>query len=71
MIKEKPEGFVPLFKEKSNAEQFMFDDDQWHPTNETTIMSMWSQWGKRKDGYKYEDEDGFFVYGFIKDKQEE
>jgi len=66
MRKEKPKGFVPLFKEKSNEEQFRFENDEWVKTNETIIMSMWFQWGKREDGYKYEDEEGFTVYGYIK-----
>lgn len=69
MRKEKPEGFVPLFKEKSNEEQFMFKNDEWVRTNETTIMAIWYQWGKREDQSKYEDEDGFTVYGFIKKEE--
>jgi len=71
MRKEKPEGFVPLFKEKSNEEQFRFENDEWVRTNETVIMSMWSIWGRREDGYRYRDNDEFSVYGFVKDKQEE
>jgi hypothetical protein len=69
MRKEKPEGFVPLFKEKSNEEQFRFENDQWVKTNETTIMTMWFQWGKREDQFKYEDKDGFTVYGYIKKEE--
>lgn len=65
MRKEKPEGFIPLFKEKSNEEQFRFENDEWIKTNEITIMAMWSQWGKREDGYKYQDRDNFFIYGYI------
>lgn len=68
MRKEKPEGFVPLFKEKSNKEQFRFENDEWVKTNETVIMSMWYTWGVRKDGCKYEDENGFTVYGYIKEE---
>ena len=67
--KEKPKGFVPLFKEQSNEEQFRFENDNWIRTNETTIMAMWYQWGKREDQSKYEDEDGFTVYGFINKEQ--
>jgi len=67
MRKEKPEGFVPLFKEKSNKEQFRFENDEWVKTNETVIMSMWYTWGVRKDGSKYEDENSFTVYGYIKE----
>ena len=67
MRKEKPEGFVPLFKEKSNKEQFRFENDEWVKTNETVIMSMLSVWGRREDGCKYEDKDGFYVYGYIKE----
>lgn len=65
MTKEKLKGFVPLFKEKSNEEQFMFKNDEWVRTNETNINRMWIQWGKRKDQSKYKDEDGFTVYGYI------
>ena len=67
MRKEKPEGFIPLFKEQSNEEQFRFENDEWVKTNESNIMAMWSHWGKQKDGYNYEDEDGFYVYGYIKE----
>lgn len=67
--KEKPKGFVPLFKEKSNEEQFMFKNDEWVRTNETNISGMWFQWGKREDQSKYKDEDGFTVYGFINKEQ--
>jgi hypothetical protein len=67
--KEKPEGFVPLFKEKSNEEQFAFDNNEWHKTNETVIMAMWYQWGKREDQSKYKDEEGFTVYGYIKKEE--
>ena len=63
--KEKPKGFVPLFKEKSNEKQFMFKNDEWVSTNETNISGMWFQWGKREDQSKYKDEDGFTVYGYI------
>jgi hypothetical protein len=67
MRKEKPEGFIPLFKEQSNEEQFRFENDEWVRTNESNIMAMWSHWGNQKDGYNYEDEDGFYVYGYIKE----
>jgi hypothetical protein len=67
--KEKPEGFIPLFKEQSNEEQFMFKNDEWVRTNETNISGMWFQWGRREDQSKYEDEDKFVVYGYIKDKE--
>jgi len=70
MRKEKPEGFIPLFKEKSDKEQFRFEDDKWSKTNESTIMAMWYKWGVRKDGAKYQDEEGFTVYGYIKNKEE-
>jgi hypothetical protein len=70
MKKEKPEGFVPLFKEKSDKEQFRFEDDKWSKTIESTIMAMWYKWGVRKDCAKYQDEEGFTVYGYIKDKEE-
>ena len=70
MRKEKPEGFVPLFKEKSDKEQFRFENDKWVKTNESTIMSMWFQWGKREDGSRYEDSDKYSVYGYIKNKEE-
>jgi hypothetical protein len=70
MRKEKPEGFVPLFKEKSDKEQFKFEDDKWVKTIESTIMSMWYKWGVRKDGAKYEDDEGVSVYGYIKNKEE-
>jgi hypothetical protein len=63
--KEKPEGFIPLFKERSDKEQFRFENDSWVKTTETVIMSMWYAWGVRKDGSKYEDEEGFTVYGYI------
>lgn len=63
--KEKPEGFVPLFKEQNNEEQFMFKNDEWIRTNETNISGMWFNWGRREDQSKYEDEDGFTVYGYI------
>jgi hypothetical protein len=69
MRKEKPEGFIPLFKEKSDKEQFKFEDDKWVKTIESTIMSMWYKWGVRKDCAKYQDEEGFTVYGYIKDKE--
>jgi len=69
MRKEKPEGFVPLFKEQSNEEQFIFKNDEWVRTNETNIMSMWFDWGKRKDQSRYEDEDSFTVYGYIKKEE--
>ena len=65
MTKEKPKGFVPLFKEKSNEEQFMFKNDEWVKTNETNISGMWFKWGKREDQSTYKDEDGFTVYGYI------
>jgi hypothetical protein len=70
MKKEKPEGFVPLFKEKSDKEQFTFEDDKWRKTTESTIMAMWYKWGVRKDGARYEDDEGFSVYGYIKNKEE-
>ena len=70
MRKEKPEGFVPLFKEKSDKEQFRFEDDKWSKTTESTIMAMWYKWGVRKDGFRYVDEEGFKVYGYIKNKEE-
>lgn len=69
MRKEKPKGFVPLFKEQSNEEQFMFKNDEWIRTNETNISGMWFQWGEREDQSKYEDEEGFTVYGFIKKEE--
>ncbi len=69
MRKEKPEGFVPLFKEKTDKEQFRFENNQWVKTTESTIMSMWYKWGVRKDGSKYEDEEGFTVYGYIKKEE--
>lgn len=69
ITKEKPEGFVPLFKEQSNEEQFMFKNDEWVRTNETNISGMWFQWGKREDQAKYEDEDKFVVYGYIKKEE--
>ena len=69
MRKEKPEGFVPLFKEQSNEEQFRFENDNWIRTNETTLSAMWFQWGKREDQAKYEDEDKFVVYGYIKKEE--
>jgi hypothetical protein len=67
--KEKPEGFVPLFKEQSNEEQFRFENDNWIRTNETTLSAMWFQWGKREDQAKYEDENKFVVYGYIKKEE--
>jgi hypothetical protein len=70
MRKEKPEGFIPLFKERSDNEQFRFEDDKWNKTIESTIMAMWYKWGVRKDCAKYEDDEGFSVYGYIKDKEE-
>ena len=70
MRTEKPEGFVPLFKERSEKEQFLFDDGKWVKTNESTIMAMWYNWGVRKDGSRYRDEDNYEVYGYIKDKEE-
>jgi hypothetical protein len=70
MRKEKPEGFVPLFKERTDKEQFLFDDAKWVKTNEATVMAMWYAWGVRKDGTKYQDEEGFTVYGYIKNKEE-
>jgi hypothetical protein len=69
MRKEKPEGFVPLFKEQSNEEQFRFENDNWIRTNETTLSAMWFQWGKREDQAKYEDENKFVVYGYIKKEE--
>jgi hypothetical protein len=67
--KEKPKGFVPLFKEQSNEEQFMFKNDEWVRTNETNISGMWFNWGRREDQSKYEDEDKFVVYGYIKKEE--
>lgn len=69
MKQEEPEAFVPLFKEKSESEQFRFENDKWIKTNESTIMSMWYQWGKREDQSKYEDEDKFTIYGYIKNEE--
>jgi len=69
MIKEKPKGFVPLFKEQSNEEQFIFKNDEWVRTNETNISGMWFDWGRREDQSKYEDEDKFVVYGYIKKEE--
>jgi len=62
--KEKPKGLVPIFKEKSNEEQFMFKNDKWVRTNETNISGMWFEWGRREYQSKYEDEEGFTVYGY-------
>jgi hypothetical protein len=62
--KEKAEGFIPIFKEKTDKEQFIFKNNEWVRTNEINIMSMWIEWGKRKDGLRYNDKDGFTVYGY-------
>jgi hypothetical protein len=47
----------------------MFKNDEWVRTNETNISGMWFQWGKREDQAKYEDEDKFVVYGYIKKEE--
>ena len=70
MRTEKPEGFVPLFKERSDKEQFRFENNKWVKTNESTIMAMWYNWGVRKDGSRYEDADKYSIYGYIKNKEE-
>lgn len=67
MLEEKPEKFVPSFKENTNKDQFRFENNQWVETNETTIMAMWYHWGRNEKGCKFKDEQGYTVYGYIND----
>jgi len=63
--KMKTENKTPYFKEKDN-EQFYYKDGIWIKCKEFTIDSLWRIWVSSKGAVRWEDDDGFLVFGYEK-----
>jgi len=62
--------FVPLFKERSkDSKQLIWDENHWRESNEYRISLLWSRWVSSDNAHRYLDDDGFLIYGFLKNKQ--
>ena len=56
--------FTPLFKEKDENNQFVFQNNEWIKSNEDTINSLWATWVCSEKSHKqYEGE--FIIFGYL------
>ena len=66
---------MTAFKERSNTEQYYQDKGgNWIKTNENTINSLWLKWVNNNNGKskpQYQDKDGFTVFEYYKEKDNE
>jgi hypothetical protein len=60
-----PENFVPLFKERDAENQFFYQDGKWVKCSEPTIDFLWNKWVVSKNTERFDDEEGFTVFGNI------
>lgn len=65
------EQFKPLFKE-NEKQQFVFEEltGKWEKATESTISSLWFWWSTQEGAHRFEDEEGFTVFGIKKNLPE-
>jgi len=58
------DNFTPSFKENNEDGQFYWDGSKWVACGEPMINELWQVWVSHDKADRFEDSDGFLIYGF-------